>query len=107
MDPSLSQQPRGQLATRDDPTNASFADLFSGDEIGNALTMDASKLQMFFFTVVVLVRYALAAARLFSDAAPPEAFPDVSPSMVNLLLVSHAGYLAYKAAPHSTTPNPP
>jgi len=105
-DPTLSQQPIGQLATRDDPTNASFADMFTGDEVGNALTMDASKLQMFFFTIVVVVGYALALAKVFSSVTPPDAFPDVNLSIVSLLLVSHAGYLAYKATPHSLTPTP-
>src|SRR4029079_11870902 len=91
----------GQLATRDNARSASFGDMFTGDEVGNAVTVDASKLQMFFFTIVVVTAYALAIGSLFGAASPPDAFPTINETLVTLLVISHGGYLAYKAAPHS------
>lgn len=84
------------------PGDARFADLFQGDEIGNAAHLDLGKVQMFFFTLVLVLAYGVALARMF--AGPDSfAFPtlDEDNGMVALLGISHAGYLANKAVPHT------
>src|SRR5262249_17522539 len=42
----------GSVVVRHSVYDASWADLFKGDEVGDITTLDLSKIQMFFFTVV-------------------------------------------------------
>jgi hypothetical protein len=58
---------------------------------------------MFFFTVILVITYALALARAFQGSPPlPSQLPGLEGSMLALLGISHAGYLVNKAVPHST-----
>jgi hypothetical protein len=103
----------GKVYARTEAADASWLDLFRGDETGNAASPDLSKMQQFLITVVVLAVYASGLWKAFagpeyvtdeSNAAPFfAAFPALSTSMVWLIGISHAGYLAYKAAPHSAS----
>ena len=101
---------QGQLLVNKDPQDASWTDLFKGEEVGNAANLDLGKVQMFYFTLIIWFAYASSlAAMLKPDVPRIGAFPDVSPCMLALLAISHAGYLAVKAVPHtaqqpSTTP---
>lgn len=84
--------------------DASFADLFEGNEIGNAAHVDLAKVQMFFFTVVIAVAYVVALWDVISTEAiygPDFAFPALSDGMVALLGISNAGYLAAKGVDHT------
>ncbi len=97
--------PKGQLVTYSNPTDARFADMFKGEETGNMAQLDLSKIQMFYFTIVVAVAYAAALSAIMignPTGSMISAFPDLSQGMVVLLGISHAGYLGYKAVPHSS-----
>ena len=81
---------------------ARWTDLFMGEETGNATKPDMGKIQMFYFTIILVLTYVLALMRTFKDPTLPSALPAISASMIALLGISHAGYLANKAVPHST-----
>jgi hypothetical protein len=84
------------------PEDSRLADLFQGDEIGNQAHLDLGKVQMFFFTLVLVFTYVVMLAHSFSQAAAIiTEFPSLDQSMVALLGISHAGYLTNKAVPHS------
>lgn len=99
----------GKILVNEKPEDASWADIFKGEETGNGADLDLAKIQMFFFTLVTWSVYAVALGNLLRNEAHTNAaitaFPPVDGSMVALLGISHAGYLANKAVPH--TPDPP
>jgi hypothetical protein len=95
---------KGHEVVNAEPSDASLANLFQGEEKGNGADVDLGKLQMFYFTVVVLLAYGVSLAAIFNAGLGRiTEFPDLNPSMVALLGISHAGYLGYKAVPHSTS----
>lgn len=93
---------RGQLVVNQLPESARIADLFQGSETGNAGQLDLGKLQMFFFTLVLLFAYGTALTTLFNTSgAKIVALPVLDTGMLALLAISHTGYLVNKALPHS------
>jgi hypothetical protein len=93
---------RGQLIVNQQAEAARIADLFQGSETGNAGKVDLGKLQMFFFTLILLFAYGTALAALFNGAASKiVALPAMDAGMLALLAISHTGYLVNKALPHS------
>jgi hypothetical protein len=99
-----SLEAQGLLATKGTPEGASISDLFTGEEIGSAAQLDVGKVQMFFFTLIVVLAYAIGVGSiLYRAGGLPNELPDVSEGMVVLLLISHAGFLAGKAVPASPT----
>jgi hypothetical protein len=99
----------GQIVEKLDPKDSSFGDMFRGEEVGNWASLDLGKLQLFYFTAILVLAYALALGALFADAGeqPITEFPVLNQSFVALLGISHAGYLSFKAVPHSGTPGGP
>jgi hypothetical protein len=102
----------GKIETRDDPHDAEVADLFRGEELSNNDVLDLAKVQMFFFTVVLVLAYAVLIGAMFIPTAsqinsPITKLPELDPSMITLLGISHAGYLANKAVPHPDAPPQP
>lgn len=103
--------PRGAVYARRYARDAEWMDMFRGEEVSNAATPDLSKLQQFLITAVVLIAYGaslwqgFAAPKFLTDesTAPAwfSAFPPLSETMVWLIGISHAGYLAYKAVPRT------
>jgi len=91
----------GNVVTETHRNDASFADLFRGEEIGNAQSLDLSKVQLFFFTLIVAVVYAFSLYASFQAEGPIRKFPDLDSSIIALLGISNAGYLANKVVPHS------
>ena len=93
----------GKLLVRSEPGNASWSDLVTGEEIGNAGTPDLGKIQQAAITALLLGCYA---AYVYADLAGSReavgSLPALDQSFVWLLGISHASYLAYKAAPHTT-----
>lgn len=84
--------------------DASFSDIFEGNEIGNCAHIDLGKTQMFFFTVIVALAYLAALWDVLSGGAIYGAnftFPGLSDGMVGLLGISNASYLAAKGINHS------
>jgi hypothetical protein len=92
----------GVVTTNETPYAASWANIFQEEEVLGKGSLDLSKIQMFFFTVVILVAYC---ANLWSSLshAPGvlQSLPPVADSMNVLLGISHAGYLTTKATPVS------
>ena len=98
----------GQVPRNTQPEKASVADLFQGDEVGNFSQLDMSKVQLFLFTLVLVLTYASALGTMFANADPIKgiaSFPILDQSMIVLLGISHAGYLSFKAIPHSAPPD--
>jgi len=92
---------KGQVIVNKDPKDARLSDLFKGEETGNAAQLDLGKIQMFYFTLILVLAYAVALGDLLCGTGKIDAFPVLSSSMVALLGISHAGYLTNKAIPHS------
>jgi hypothetical protein len=98
----------GKIEIRDNVHAAQVADLFRGDETSNFDVLDLAKVQMFFFTLVLVLAYAVLLGSLFVHSTGViMGMPDIDPSMTTLLGISHAGYLANKAVPHPDTPPQP
>jgi hypothetical protein len=98
----------GLLKVNEKPQQAVLGDLFQGDEIGNYQLIDLSKVQMFFFTLAVLVAYGVALAGLLDDRVAlfnpiGVDLPAFSASLNALLGISHAGYLAVKSVDQTKT----
>lgn len=92
----------GQVVVNMRPEDARLRDLFRGEEVGNAAHLDLARVQLFYFTVVLVLAYSVALAALFSSrSGQVAAFPPLDSSMVALLGISHAGYLTNKAVPHT------
>jgi preprotein translocase subunit Sec61beta len=97
--------PQGKVHTRSSADQASWVDIFRGDEVANASSPDLSKIQQFLITGLLLVYYAILLGRMCWNGIPADPvvkLPTFDESMVWLLGISHAGYLGYKAAPHSS-----
>jgi len=113
---SIKQNANQPLDTKLGPDEkASFTDMFLGDDKANGKCLDLGKLQMFYFTVILALAYAVSIGILFTNdgigAAHPMQFPALNEQFLVLLGISHAGYLAYKAVPRggagaSSTPGP-
>ncbi|MBP2158715.1 MULTISPECIES: hypothetical protein [Asticcacaulis] len=93
---------RGRVVYRATSREARFEDLIKGDDTGSAGAIDLSKVQNLMLTVILVGYYLVMLFDLFRDSAAfgaVAAMPGVSAGMLTLLGISHAGYLAYKAAP--------
>ena len=95
------RETRGLIVQNATPDGARWTDLFMGEETGNAAQPDMGKIQMFYFTVILVIAYALTIAHQFQSASPPDQLPAVEGSMLALLGISHAAYLVNKGVPHS------
>jgi hypothetical protein len=92
----------GQLVVNETPEAAHWTDMFRGTETGNIGQLDLGKVQMFFFTLILVLAYGSALTTLFqSGKGAISALPTVDGGMLALLGISHAGYLLNKALPHS------
>ncbi|QDV35878.1 hypothetical protein [Tautonia plasticadhaerens] len=83
---------------------ASFSDLLTGDEVGDAPFTSLGKLQFALVSMLVLILYAAALAGVLGQPAPIRALPALDNGLVTLMGISHAGYLAHQAAPQSLSP---
>ena len=89
--------------------------MFKGDDATNCDYLDLSKVQMFVFTLILVIIYGIALGMMFSGVGDGvdsktfaiTAFPALSATMVTLLSISQAGYLAYKAIPRKANDAPP
>jgi hypothetical protein len=96
----------GVLQVNTDSKQANWTDLFRGDEVGNYRLVDMSKVQMFFFTIVLIFAYAAAVYALLQNGVALRNplgvdMPAFSASMNALLAISHAGYLTVKTVDHT------
>lgn len=99
----------GSVYVRPDECPPMIKDLFQSDDASAAGTVDVSKVQQFAVTVILWAVYLGMLVQLMftgvSGFVPDNlakgttGLPALSDSFVYLLGISHAGYLAYKAAP--------
>src|SRR5262249_32805839 len=90
------KQEQGLVLSNTKPPELS--DMFEYDDDSTPNLVDLSKVQMFFFTIAVLVAYTVALAGVMKEQAilmQPFGvdFPTFSSSLNALLAISHAGYL--------------
>jgi hypothetical protein len=108
--PTGTMQNAGKAAGYASADSASWLDIISGDEVANAGTVDLSKVQQLLVTLLLVGTYVFMLVRLFAQAdAGMDSLPPLDEHFVELMAVSHAGYLAYKATPKSaqTAPDAP
>jgi hypothetical protein len=86
----------GQVVKNTSIEAASFADLFMGEYVESFTLLDVAKIQMFFFTVLLVLAYAISVGRTLRADPSLAALPDVGSGMLPLLGISHAGYLLSK-----------
>jgi hypothetical protein len=88
-------------ATRD---SAHWTDIVTGDEVANAGTVDLSKVQQLLITLLLIGIYIFMLLHMFDTVtAAITTLPPLDQHFIELMAVSHASYLAYKATPKSGT----
>jgi hypothetical protein len=107
---AIQQNAQGTLYVNPSPADASVSDMFQGDEIGNTAYVDISKVQMFLLTIFIVAAYCNDLGHFLAgfdaslrgvDFTNLNGLPPFSTSEVQLLGVSHAGYLTFKAVGHT------
>ncbi|WP_324750977.1 hypothetical protein SH591_06190 [Sphingomonas sp. LY54] len=89
--------------SRSNASQASWADMFRGEEVSNVASPDLGKIQQFVVSVGLVALYGGMLWARFVDGRILIAFPPLGNEFVWLLGISHASYLAYKAAPHGSS----
>lgn len=80
-----------------DAGKAGWSELVKGDLQGTYRYLDLGKVQLLFFTLILVVGYAFTLYQLLHSTAIPFAgFPSFDAGIVALLGISHAGYLGAK-----------
>jgi hypothetical protein len=98
--PLIKTQKQERIQTNATVQDAKLSDFFRGEEGGDFLKLDLSKVQMFYFTVIVIGAYAVALANVFTTTQNAiTSLPTLDGGVVAMLGVSHAGYLTNKAVP--------
>jgi hypothetical protein len=96
---------RGVLLVNNNASSARWSDLFRGEEVGNASQIDLGKVQLFYFTIILLLVFAVTMGFIFaSQTKIIGGFPDINEGTLTFLGISHAAYLTNKAVPHSASP---
>jgi hypothetical protein len=108
----------GKVQGRTNPAQAQWMDMFRGDEVGNSDSPDLSKIQQFAITLLLVGVYISALIQDFGNTSAfenldpknmkafPNALPALSTYFIGLMGLSHASYLVYKAAPHTSNGSP-
>ena len=89
----------GRIVSKKSIEDARWSDLFIGEEVSNVAHLNLAKIQMFFFTVLVVLSYGVAVGKLLVSTNSPAALPDIGEGMLALFGISHGGYLIDKAVP--------
>ncbi len=87
----------GVLTRKGEPE---VADLFRGEDTGSADTVDVSKIQMFYFTLLLVIGYGAASVGLIAAGGRIAGLPAMSDGFVALLGISQVGYLAKQGVPN-------
>ncbi len=90
---------RGVVVVKASPADSTWSDIFRGEDTGNAARPDVGKIQMLYFTMAVVVAYAVALGSVFvgADSGGVDRFPSLSEGIVALLAISHGAYLVNMA----------
>ncbi len=97
---------RGQVMVNLRPQNASLSDFFTGQEVGNAAHLEMGQIQLFYFTVILIITYASAIGQMLLESGPIHALPAPDDGLLALLGISHLGFLTLQAIPRSRTEGP-
>jgi hypothetical protein len=99
--PLIKSQSQERIVKNQSATEAKVSDLFRGEQIGDFTQIDLGKVQMFFFTAIVVGAYAVALASMFitRELSAITSLPALDSGVIAMLGVSHAGYLTNKAVP--------
>ena len=92
----------GKIFGRSLPKGASWLDMLVGEEVGTCATPDIGKLQQLMISLLLLGIYGFAVRDSLGTSAKIAGLPPLGENFVWLLAISHASYLAYKAAPHTS-----
>ena len=95
----------GRLLVNNSPADAKWADLFRGEEVGNAAQIDLGKTQLFYFTSILVSVYTVTLGALFAHPLAIGSFPDLNQGILTLLGITNGAYLTNKAVPHSKNPD--
>ena len=91
--------PDDKIADRAAPGDAGWIDMFRSDVGEGTGAVDVSKVQMFFFTVMLVAGYGVAVAdELLNATGPIAKLPELNDAFITLLLISNGTYLARKGA---------
>lgn len=100
--PLIKGQKTTSIVTNQSASEARFSDLFKGEEANNFAILDLGKVQLLYFTLIVIGAYMIAVANMFLNTQVAIAsLPALDGGVVAMLGVSHAGYLTGKAVNRS------
>jgi hypothetical protein len=99
--PLIKNQTQDRVVKNQSATEAKLSDFFRGEQTGDFTQLDLGKVQMFFFTAIVVGAYAIALASMFltKELSAITSLPALDSGAIAMLGVSHAGYLTNKAVP--------
>jgi hypothetical protein len=89
----------GVVCRNEKPQDACLSNLFTGEEIANFDVVDITRLQAFFFTVILVLTYAINAVGYLALAKQVSELPALGASGLSLLAISTGIYLTGKAVP--------
>lgn len=94
----LKQTCEGILYKKSAPEHADFMDIFQGDELADMAHLDIAKVQMFIFTMIAAISYAILQYHILITTEPGNivSLPVLSEGFLTILGISHAGYLTSK-----------
>jgi hypothetical protein len=88
----------GVILFKKDLTQAHFIDIFKGEKLTDGGYLDFAKIQMFYFTIILVIAYGVAIGRMFlSEASAIGSLPPFDSAILALIGISHTGYLSNKA----------
>jgi len=103
-DDVVEQNRQGLLYANTSKQDASVADLFQGDELGNTTHIDLAKVQLFLFTLITAVAFMATVYKTLHGPNPDlTSLPVLPEGMLAILGISHAGYLTNKSINHTST----
>ena len=105
-DVTIDQTREGILYANDNIAKAHFTDMFEGDELKNTHLVDVSKLQMFFFTIIVATAFCAEVFQMIMHQpmlVEGASLPSLPEGLLTLMGISNAGYLGSRAVDHTPT----
>jgi hypothetical protein len=95
----VNEDREGVLYGNGDIMDAKFTDIFEGDELKNTAYIDLTKVQMFFFTLIAALSYAVILfcwIKATKEPARLDMLPKLHDGLIAILGISHTGYLTNK-----------
>lgn len=95
--------PAQENATWENISQARWTDMITGEKTNNEQYLDMARLQMLFFTLMLVLAYGVLLGHLFAGDLSKGilALPTLDSGMLALITISHGGYLVAKARDQS------